>query len=267
MAEQPALPSPSDRGQSTQVTASFQTPGSSWGMIPIMTTGMTFGEIGQTGLRQFSGWVRDEFLPNLVGRNGMRTYREMADNSPIVGALLWAIRSTMKKVEWRVIPDKDGGEYQEKADFVEGMIHDMSDTWEDHVDESLSMLQYGFAPHEICYKRRLGRDPGKDPARPGHNLPRSDYDDGFIAWRKLPVRGQETILKWFFDENGMVKGMTQQPWTGPIVDMPIEKMLLFRPQSNKGSPEGRSILRNAWRPYHFSKRIEEQEAIMFERIK
>src|SRR5882672_3813721 len=86
-------------GQSAQVRA----PGSSWGAIPVMTSGMTFGEYGQSGLRQFSGWVRDEFLPNLLGRNGMRTYREMADNSAAVGALLWAIRSTMRKVEWRVI--------------------------------------------------------------------------------------------------------------------------------------------------------------------
>jgi len=32
-----------------------------------------------------------------------------------------------------------------------------SHTWEDFVVEALSMLGYGFAPHEIVYKRRLGR--------------------------------------------------------------------------------------------------------------
>lgn len=261
--QQPALPAPS--GQSAQVR-SFQEPGYSWGAIPQMTYGMTFSELGQTGLRQFSGWVRDEFLPNLVGRNGARTYREMGDNSPVVGALLWAIRSTMKKVEWRVIPPEDRPDYQEKADFVEELMHDMSDTWEDHVDETLSMMQFGYAPHEIVYKRRLGRRPGKDPKRPGHDLPRSDFDDGLIGWRKMPIRSQETILKWFFDENGQVKGITQQPWTGPIIDIPIEKLLLFRPSAHKGNPEGKSILRNAWRPYHFIKRIEEQEAIIFERM-
>jgi broad specificity phosphatase PhoE len=253
---------PVPSGQSANVVAG---PGG-WGATPQMTNGMTFGEYGQSGLRAFSGWVREEFVPELVGRQGARTYREMADNSPIVGSMLYAIKATMLKVQWRVIPPSEGGDAQEKADFVDSLMRDMSHTWEEHVDETLSMLTYGYAPHEIVYKRRLGRNPGNDPRRPGRSLPKSDYDDGLIGWRRIPLRGQETILKWFFDENGTVTGVTQQPWTGPIVDLPIEKMLLFRPSVHKGNPEGRSILRNAWRPYHFTKRIEEQEAIMFERL-
>jgi broad specificity phosphatase PhoE len=253
---------PVPSGQSANVVAG---PGG-WGATPQMTNGMTFGEYGQSGLRAFSGWVREEFVPELVGRQGARTYREMADNSPIVGSMLYAIKATMLKVQWRVIPPSEGGDAQEKADFVDSLMRDMSHTWEEHVDETLSMLTYGYAPHEIVYKRRLGRNPGNDPRRPGRSLPKSDYDDGLIGWRRIPLRGQETVLKWFFDENGTVTGVTQQPWTGPIVDLPIEKMLLFRPTVHKGNPEGRSILRNAWRPYHFTKRIEEQEAIMFERL-
>lgn len=262
MADTPAPTTNSPVDQSPQVRA----PGASWGSIPVMTSGMTFGEYGSSGLRQFSGWVRDEFLPNLVGRNGMRTYREMADNSATIGAMLWAIRSTMRKVEWRVMPPSDTPENVEKQEFVEGLMDDMSHTWDEHIDETLTMMQYGFAPHEIVYKRRNGTKPGRDPKRPGNDLPRSKFDDGLVGWRRLPIRAQETVLKWFFDENGTVKGMTQQPWTGPIVDLPIEKMLLFRPSAHKGNPEGRSILRNAWRSYHFTKRIEEQEAILFERL-
>jgi hypothetical protein len=105
------------------------------------------------------------------------------------------------------------------------------------VSESLSMLPYGFAPHEIVYKRRLGeqkRDSGK---------PSSEYDDGKIGWAKLALRGQDTILKWFFDEEGNVTGLTQQPWFGGLIDIPIEKLLLFRPRAWKNNPEGYSILR------------------------
>src|SRR5262249_15553270 len=148
----------------------------------------------------------------------------------------------------------------------ESLMDDMSHTWEDLVTENLSMLPFGFAPHEIVYKKRLGRDPGPDPDRPGHDLPKSRYDDGKIGWRRLPLRGQETIIKWFFDENGITKGMTQQPWIGPLIDIPIEKLLLFRPLQFKGKPEGRSILRSAYRSYFLTKRIEEQEAISFERM-
>src|SRR6266536_4872456 len=42
--------------------------------------------------------------------------------------------------------------------------------------------------------------------------------------RALQVAGMSDELKGFFDENGVPKGMTQQPWTGPLIDIPIEKV-------------------------------------------
>jgi hypothetical protein len=32
--------------------------------------------------------------------------------------------------------------------------------------------------------------------------------------------------------------VTQQPWIGPLVDIPIEKGLLFRAKPYKNNPEG-----------------------------
>jgi len=236
----------------------------SFGSLPQITYGMEFGDIGSQGLRAYSGYIREEFLPQLQGRQGAQKYREMMDNSPVIGAIMFAIRSTMRKVEWRVNPADDSPEAEEAAEFVESCMDDMSHPWTDLVDENLSMLGYGYAPHEIVYKKRLGRRPGIGPN--GKELPKSKYDDGLISWRRIPIRGQDTVLKWFFDENGNVAGMTQQPWTGPLIDIPIEKMLLFRNNIYKGNPESRSILRNCWRPYWFVKRLEEQEAIRFERL-
>jgi hypothetical protein len=234
--------------------------GGSYGAVPIFDNGMKFADIGSSGLRAFSGWVREEFLPQLVARQAARVYREMMDNSPIVGAVMFAILGVMRKVEWRVEPANDTPAAQEAADFVESLRFDMSDTWEDFVSEFLSMLGYGYAPHEIVYKRRLGPQPF------GSSTPSSEFNDGKIGWRKLPLRGQDTVLKWFFDPNGKVLGMTQQPWVGPLIDLPMEKMLLFRPTSHKQNPEGRSILRTAYVSYYFIKRLQEQEAILFERM-
>ena len=47
--------------------------------------------------------------------------------------------------------------------------------------------------------------------------------------------------------------------------IPASRFLLFRPQANKANPEGRSSLRNAYRPWFFKKRIEEIEGIGIER--
>lgn len=234
--------------------------GGSFGAVPIFDQGMKFSDIGSSGLRAFSGWVREEFLPQLIGRQGARVYREMLDNSPIVGAVMFAILGVMRKVDWRCEPADDTPSAQEAADFAESLRFDMSHTWEDFVTEALSMLGYGYAPHEIVYKRRAG------PRAFGAKVPHSRFDDGKIGWHRIPIRGQDTVLKWFFGPNGEILGMTQQPWVGPITDIPMEKMLLFRPTQHKSNPEGKSILRTAYRSYYFIKRLEEQEAILFERL-
>ena len=45
----------------------------------------------------------------------------------------------------------------------------------------------------------------------------------------------------------------------------MSKALLFRTKSRKDNPEGRSILRNAYRPWYFKRRIQEIEGIGIER--
>ena len=216
--------------------------GGTWGPTPVMTSGMAFSDYGSYGLRAYQGWIREEYLPDLVGRNGARAYREMLDGSAVIGGMMFAIQQTMRKVEWRVEPANDSGAAKAEAEFVETLMEDMSHTWEDFVAEALSMLAYGYAPHEIVYKRRLGRRPESRPGpRPAIERASSNFDDGRIGWRRLPIRGQDTVIKWFFDQNGQLQGLTQQPWVGQLIDIPIEKLLLFRPTAHKNSPEGRAL--------------------------
>ena len=231
---------------------------------PNLNRGMLFRDQGTSGLRQFSGWVREEFLVQLQSRYGARAYREMLDNSPTVGALNFAITQAMRKAQWRVQPANDSPLAAQYANFVETCRDDMSHTWEDFVTEALSMLGYGYAPHEIVYKRRLGRKTGLDAD--GSPRASSKYSDGLIGWRKLPIRGQDTVIRWYFATDGAPTGLQQQPWVGSLIDLPIEKLLLFRPTVHKGNPEGRSILRNSWIPYTYIKRLQEFEAISIERL-
>ena len=96
---------------------------------------------------------------------------------------------------------------------------------------------------------------------------RSQYNDGRIGWRKWPIRDQSTIIRWDFDNNGGINGAYQMnPLAGTgEVFLPIEKCLLFRTTTKRNNPQGRSILRNAFVPWYFQKRIAEIEAIGIER--
>lgn len=224
-----------------------------------------FSELGSTGLKRSGGVITEEFLNRLRGQEGARAYREMADNDPVVGALLFAIERLLMRVEWRIDPfigpdeDEPTAADLEVADFVESCRHDMSDSWNSTISQILSFLTYGWSFHEIVYKRRIGPDKS-DPKQ------RSRYSDGKIGWRKLPIRGQETLIRWQFDDTGSIQGMEQlDPSTGVRALIPMEKALLFRTTTVKGNPEGRSVIRNAYRSWFYKRRIEEFEAIGIER--
>ena len=79
---------------------------------------LDFGQAGVTGLRQFSGWVYEEFLPDLQGYRGRQVYREMMDNDPVIGAFLFAVEMLIRRVEWRVDPGDETPEAEEETTLV-----------------------------------------------------------------------------------------------------------------------------------------------------
>lgn len=223
-------------------------------------------EFGSTGLKYSGGTVFEEFLTNLRGTKGARVYREMSDNDPTIGSIIYAIEKVILRLDWRVDPfsDKtaDGAttpKDQEAAEFINECLNDMSDSWDSTLTQILSMLIYGFSFHEIVYKIRDGDS--EDPKR------RSKYNDKKIGWRKFAIRGQETLWQWMFDKEGGIQGMIQSDPSASVYikPIPIEKSLLFRVKNDKNNPEGRSLLRNAYRSWFFKHRIEEIEAVGIER--
>ena len=216
-------------------------------------------ELGSTGLLRHGGLVAEEFLSQLSGTRGVKIYREMADNDPIVGSLLFVIDMMLRRVSWHVEPDSASVEEDAAAAaFTRECMQDMSTSWEDLISEIMSMLTFGWSYHEVVYKKREGDV--RDPKR------RSKYVDGRYGWRKLPIRGQDTLQEWEFDESGGIRSMTQQaPPDYRTVKIPLGRALLFRTRTHKGNPEGRSILRSAYRPWYFKRRIEEIEGMGIER--
>ncbi len=215
-------------------------------------------EIGRVGQRRYGGTMYEEFLPVLRGKRGIQVYYEMSENDDIVGAILFAIEMLVRQCYWNVEPAGGTEKDKEAAEFVESCMNDMQDTWIDTISEILSFLTYGWSYHEIVYKRRMGNT--KDART------KSKYNDGLIGWRKLPIRAQETLYQWEYDNEDNLLGMTQMPPPNfGTYTIPIEKALLFRTKKRKDNPEGRSILRNAYRPWYFKRRIQEVEGIGIER--
>lgn len=216
-------------------------------------------EIGSSGLKRWGGHVDEEFLKELRGLRAIKVYREMRDNDDIIGAVMFAFEYLAKQIEWRIDPGGDDVEADERAEFVRTcLFEDMSQSWQDTLSEILTFLTYGWAWMEVVWKIRGGdvSDPTKQ----------SKFNDGRIGWRKWALRSQDSLYEWSFDDAGGIQAMQQQaPPNYDLRVIPIAKSLLFRASTQKNNPEGRAILRNAYRPWYFKKNIQVVEGIGIER--
>ena len=224
-----------------------------------LAKGAALGEIGASGLKRSGGVVLEEFHRDLRGPKAAAVYREMLSNDPVIAGIRLLVETFVKGVTWRVVPGSESDAEDLKwAAFVGECMGDMSHPWSDLIADAISEAWYGFAPCEAVYKIR-----GGDTLDPTH---KSRYSDGLIGWRKFPLRAQDSVTGWLFDDAGGVQGLVQQ--AAPDYrerTIPIEKMLLFRTSARGGNPEGVSLLRGAYVPFYYRKRIAEYEAIGVER--
>lgn len=216
-------------------------------------------QLGTTGLKRYGPYVYEEFIPKLRWPNAGSIYQEMSDNDPVIGAILYLAEMLIRGTEWSVKPASEKKEDKEAAEFLESCMHDMEMSWADTISEIVSMFTYGFSFHEIVYKVRRGPEERSSKYR-------SKHSDGRIGWRKLPIRAQTSLFEWVFDKEGDVAAFVQmaEPDFNKVT-IPMSKGLLFRTKVSRGNPEGRSLLRTAYRPWFFKKHFEEIEGIGIER--
>jgi len=185
------------------------------------------------------GIRQDEFVVQLRGRQGIKKYREMADNDPIIGAILTAMTMMLRSIEWRV---EDGSD--ESTDFVRSVLHGMDDkSWEEFIADVLTMLPYGFSLFEM--------------------VPRRDAD-GMVRMKKLAGRAQWTIDRFETRENGDILGVWQVA-AQKNVYIPYSKLLHFRTTSIASEPSGRSVLRSAYTSWRAANNIKYFEGVGIER--
>lgn len=220
---------------------------------------VNFKQLGVSGLRRYGPYIYEEFLPELRWPGAGKVYQEMADNDAVIGAIMYLAEMLIRGCTWEVRACGDSEVDHEAAKFLRECMNDMDMSWANTICEILSMLTYGFSFHEIVYKVRRGPEETSSKYR-------SRYSDGRIGWRRLPSRAQTSLAEWEFDEEGDVKAFVQRCEPDfKTVRIPMSKGLLFRTRISKDNPEGKSLLRNAYRAWFFKKHFEEIEGIGIER--
>ena len=119
---------------------------------------LDFSIIGSTGLKQYGGEIDEEFHPKLKGKNAIKVYQQMSLNSASVGSFLYAIKSLIQQVTFRVVPSGNTSTHVKEAEFLEEILDDMSTTWQELTALRMTKLEYGFSYFEIVWKLRQGNN-------------------------------------------------------------------------------------------------------------
>ena len=221
-------------------------------------------QVGSTGLKVIAGQVQEELKRELQFPNSVITYKQMTYDSVIASALSY-YENMMMKAKFTFLPHALADESQkEYATFMQESIEDMEHSWQDFVQEVSSMNTYGFCVNEIVLRKRLESKGSK-------------YNDGKISIKKLPIRSQDSITGWEYDDNNELVGVTQTvakigksgkvliSSIGEKITIPRNKFLLFRLGKKKDSPIGESPLRGCYYSWKFKTALEEQELVGVQR--
>lgn len=230
---------------------------------------IALGELSTVGLRVADGHVWEEARAELRYPLSLNTFKEMSYD-PTISAANNTIKAMIRRLDWSVgyeNTDKPTVEQESNARFINECMDDMETSWSDFINEALSILIYGHSIHEKVFKYRRGTDSGKYGSK---------YSDGKLGWAKLPIRSQDTIYRWIYDDKGQTLRFVEQDLSsvaslyttsGNIafkdtkIKIPYKKLLHFRHDVQRGNPEGNSPLRSVYIPWKYKTKIEEYEAV------
>lgn len=206
-------------------------------------------EIGTTGLRQFGGFIHEEFLPDLRGRRKMAQYREMADNDIVISTVLSVYQRLQSQRVWTAAPSiADDAQALKWSDrlreaFFEDMEHPFIKIPVTSIDDSLT---FGAHLSEMVFKMR---------------------DDGLVTFKKFAPRSMEAVENWVWDteEDKAVGFVHQNPSIGVRVTIPLVKCLHVTHRPRYDNPEGTSALRGLFTTYAAVKKLRMVEGIGYER--
>lgn len=221
------------------------------------------GEMSTVGLRISDGRIYEESRLELAWPESNFTYKKMMYDATIQSAHN-AIKSMIRRIKWNVKSgdsEDSSTEVDDQVKFIKQCMDDMEHSWSDFINEVLSILIYGHSVHEKVFKVRKGRE-GKY---------HSKYNDQKIGWAKLPIRSQDTIYRWVYDDynrslktveqNLALAGATSGKYNNlpSIIELPAKKILHFRHDTQRDNPEGTSPLKACYVPWKYKITYEELE--------
>ena len=225
-------------------------------------TGLGLQELGYTSMSPWTAWTRDERMPELRDKRGIRTYYDLKRSDGDIRGSLRLVKTPIQAAHWYLEPASDSAEDKNIAKFVQKALFDgLNVDWSQVLDDVLLMFDYGYMVFEKVYK----------------------FDkDGKVVLQKLAPRHPLDIMEWVFDDRGGPNGIIMEPFvpfgnlgiSGPSDQLPfpnmgqfipIRKLVIFSLEAEAGDLRGISVLRSAYKHWYYKDTLYKIDAIQKER--
>lgn len=204
------------------------------------------GEIGESGTEIYDGVIFEEYNQKLFGSLGLEMYDRMRKSDGTVQGALKAVKLPILRAKWFVQPASEEKQDEEIAEFVNKALFELQTiTWANFLRQSLLMLDFGHMVFEKVFELR-------------------DVDGKeMVVLKKFAPRMPKTIKNWTL-KNGK-PGIRQLTKEAKEYEIPIEKLLIFTNEQEGDNWDGVSILRAAYKHWHFKDKFYIIDAIAFEK--
>lgn len=204
-------------------------------------------EVGSSGTLVFQGIItQEEYNTKLSSHlNAVRIYDTMRRSDATVRSTLQVCKLPILSATWDIDAASDDKNDLYIAEFVKRELFHRNLNWHDFLREGLTMFEFGHSVAEKTYE--LTEYEGQ---------PR-------IGIKKIGFRKQKSIQKWEM-RNGQ-PGVTQQ-LLGDVVDIPMEKLIIFVNDKEGDNFEGISLLRYAYKHWDIKDKLDIINAIALEKL-
>jgi phage gp29-like protein len=187
-----------------------------------------YGSVGRSNSALFQyNLATDEYLSTLTWPNDIKIYDKMERSDSQVKATLLLLELPLRSTNWFIQPKDKSGKAQQIADFIEETLFNNMFSFDELLKNICTMFAFGHSVFEKVF----------------------EVKNGFLQWKKFAIRPQSTIYDLIYDDVGDISSIQQYLINKcfTIVDIPIEKLLLFSHDIKQGDYRGRSVLRSAYK--------------------
>jgi SPP1 gp7 family putative phage head morphogenesis protein len=197
-------------------------------------------EIGTTGTEINSGYLNEEYLGELQGKDWADKIDMMRRSDTNVRMVLNAIKLPLKSSPWDIAIKSDcPEELKEQAEHQQLLLKqilfsDLNKSFTALIGEILTCMDFGYSLFDITHSVKTDKKLGT-----------------YNSLKSIAYRSQRTIERWNVDPSGDLNSVTQNAYgdLGGSFELDARFLLHFAPEKEGDNFEGISILRACYGPW------------------